>query len=137
MTKDIWEKCQVPDKKKIFPPEVWGGIWGQSLTERRSLYANEGLQVPEGHIPVTRVLVVCIKCGGKVIGLLEVANKETDYDDKDKAFLERIADHIAPVLNARLQRDRQEKERSRFSGGTFSINSIKSEGTTVRASWRF
>ena len=112
MTKDIWEKCQVPDKKKIYPPEVWGGIWGQSLTEKRSLYANEGLQVPEGHVPIIRVLVVCIKCGGKVIGLLEVADKETDYDDKDMAFLETIADHIAPVLNARLQRDRQEKERN-------------------------
>jgi signal transduction histidine kinase len=112
MTTDIWEQCQVPDKTTVYPPETWGGIRGQSLTEKRSLYANEGLRVPEGHAPIIRGLVVCINYGGEVIGLLEVANKATDYDDKDKAFLEAIADHIAPVLNARLQRDRQEKKRN-------------------------
>jgi signal transduction histidine kinase len=112
MTRDIWERCQVPDKTTVYPPETWGGIWGQSLTEKRSLYANEGLQVPEGHLPIISVLVAPIKYGGDVIGLLEVANKATGYDEKDKAFLETIADHIAPVLNARLQRDRQQKERN-------------------------
>ncbi|MHA2380854.1 MAG: GAF domain-containing protein, partial [Candidatus Thorarchaeota archaeon] len=111
MTRDIWEKCQVPDKTILYPPETWGGIWGQSLIEKRSLYANEGLQVPEGHVPIMRVLVVPIKYDEDVIGLLEVANKASDYDDKDREFLETISGHIAPILNARLQRDRQESKR--------------------------
>jgi len=51
--------------------------------------------------------------GGDVIGLLEVANKITDYGEKEREFLETIADHIAPVLNARLQRDRKEREQKR------------------------
>ena len=113
MTRDIWERCQVPDKTTVYPSETWGGIWGQSLTEKRSLYANEGLRVPEGHLPIISVLVVPIKYGGEVIGLFEVANKATGYDEKDKAFLETIAEHISPVLNARLQRDRQEKDRNK------------------------
>ncbi len=111
MTRDIWEQCQVPDKTILYPPETWGGIWGRSLIEKRSLYANEGLRVPEGHVPIMRVLVVPIKYGGEIIGLLEVANKASDYDDKDREFLETIAGHIAPILNARLQRDRQESKR--------------------------
>ena len=111
MTRDIWEQCQVPDKTILYPRETWGGIWGQSLIEKRSLYANEGLRVPEGHVPIMRVLVVPIKYGGEIIGLLEVANKASDYDDKDREFLETIAGHIAPILNARLQRDRQESKR--------------------------
>ena len=113
MTKDIWERCQVPDKTTVYPSETWGGIWGQSLKEKRSLYANEGLRVPEGHLPIISVLVVPIKYGGEVIGLFEVANKATGYDEKDKALLETIAEHISPVLNARLQRDRQEKDRNK------------------------
>jgi PAS domain S-box-containing protein len=113
MTKDVWEQCQLPDKSITFPRERWGGIWGRALTEKRSLYANEGLHVPEGHIPITRVLVVPIMYGGDVIGLLEVANKITDYGEKEREFLETIAGHIAPVLNARLQRDRKEREHKR------------------------
>ena len=111
MTKDIWEQCQIPDKTILYPRETWGGIWGQSLIEKRSLYANRGLRVPEGHIPITRILVVPIKHGGEVIGLIEVANKATDYDDKDRELLETITEHIAPILHARLQRDRQESKR--------------------------
>jgi PAS domain S-box-containing protein len=113
MTKDVWEQCQVPDKAITFPRERWGGIWGRSLKEKRSLYANEGLHVPEGHIPITRVLVAPIMYGEDVIGLLEVANKVTDYGKKEQEFLETIAGHIAPVLNARLQRDRKEREHKR------------------------
>ncbi|NIP27357.1 MAG: PAS domain S-box protein [Phycisphaerae bacterium] len=111
MTRDIWEKCQVPDKTIVYPREKWGGIWGRALKEKKSLYANEGLHVPEGHVPITRVLVVPIIYGGQVIGLLEVANKSTDYSHKDQEFLESIAGKIAPILNARLQRDREERDR--------------------------
>ena len=40
-----------------------------------------------------------------------VGDKPTDYSEKDKKLLETIADHIAPILNARLHRDIQEKDR--------------------------
>jgi PAS domain S-box-containing protein len=111
MTRDIWEQCQVPDKTIVFPRESWGGIWGRALIEKKSLYANGGLRVPEGHISIQRVLVVPIMYHGNTIGLLEVANKATDYNEKDQRFLETIADHIAPVLHARLQRETQERTR--------------------------
>jgi diguanylate cyclase (GGDEF)-like protein/PAS domain S-box-containing protein len=48
-----------------------------------------------------------------LIGQLVVGSKTTDYDEKDKELLESIAGHIAPVLNARLQRDKQDRERER------------------------
>jgi len=113
MTTDIWQKCKVRDKTIVYPPENWGGIWGRALKERKTLYANRDLHVPEGHIPIVRTIVVPILYRKELIGALEVANKETDYDEKDKSYLETIANHIAPILNARLERDKQEKERKR------------------------
>jgi signal transduction histidine kinase len=113
MTRDVWEKCQIPDKTIVYPKEKWGGIWGRALVEKRSLFANQDLHVPEGHIPITSVLVVPIMYTGKAIGLLEVANKSTDYSHKDQEFLESIASKIAPILNARLQRNREERERKK------------------------
>ncbi|MDH4266061.1 MAG: GAF domain-containing protein, partial [Deltaproteobacteria bacterium] len=111
LTRDIWEQCQVPDKTIKYPRETWSGIWGRGLIEKRSLYANEGLRVPKGHIPIIRVLVTPIIYRGEVIGLLEVANKATGYEEKDRDFLEAIASYIAPILRARLQRDFQERRR--------------------------
>ncbi|MCJ2555887.1 MAG: PAS domain S-box protein [Candidatus Thermoplasmatota archaeon] len=111
LTKDIWDQCQMKDKDIVFPRETWGGIWGRALMEKRTLCSNGGFKVPKGHIPVTRALDVPIIHRNEVIGNLLVSNKTTDYDNKDVELLENIANGIAPILNARLQRDRQEEDR--------------------------
>jgi PAS domain S-box-containing protein len=107
MTRDIWDQCRIPDKDIIFPREQWGGIWGRAMLEKKTLYSNKKFKVPEGHIPITRSLNVPIIHQKEVIGIFSVGNKETDYDENDKRLLESISDYIAPVLNARLQRDRE------------------------------
>jgi len=112
-TGEFWDQCQVPEKDIVFPREAWGDIWARALIGKKSLYSNEPLRVPEGHIPILRVVVVPITHQGEVIGILEVANKMTDYDQKDIQLLETIAASIAPILSARLERDRQERESKR------------------------
>ena len=111
LTRDVWERCQVPDKTIIFPRDSWGGIWGRALVEQKTQYSNEPLHVPEGHLPIHRVLVVPILHRGQTIGILEVANKAAAYDGRDIGLLETIANKIAPTLAARLERDRQDRER--------------------------
>ena len=113
MTRHIWDQCKVPDKNIVFHRETWGdSIWPRAIREKKMLYSNEpSALTPEGHIPILRNITMPIFYQGEVIGLFQVANKETDYDEKDIQLLEIIADHIAPILNVRLQRDRQEKAR--------------------------
>lgn len=105
MTRGVWEKCLMSDKTIVFPREAWGGIWGRALVGKRSLYENEDFVVPDGHIPITRALMTPILHREVLIGLFEVANKPTDYGEKDQKLLETIAEYVAPILHARLQRD--------------------------------
>jgi PAS domain S-box-containing protein len=111
MTKDIWDECKIPDKTIVFPRENWGGIWGKALMEKKTLCSNNPKSVPKGHIPISRVLVVPIIFKKKVIGVFTIANKAVNYDDSDRNLLEIVAEKIAPVLNARMQRDMQIKRR--------------------------
>lgn len=111
MTRDIWEQCHMQDKTIVFPRETWGGIWGKALVEKKSIYINETLPVPEGHIAITRALDVPILYQGEVIGNFLVGNKEEDYVERDRVILEIIAEHVAAVLSARLQKERQEQQR--------------------------
>ena len=114
MTKDIWDKCKMPDKEIVFPRETWGdSIWARSIREKETLYSNEPFNVPEGHISINRALMVPIIHDGEVIGLIELANKNTDYGEKDIKRVEAIADYMAPILNVKLQRDRHERARKR------------------------
>jgi transcriptional regulator with GAF, ATPase, and Fis domain/PAS domain-containing protein len=111
LTKDIWDECKIPDKTIIFPREKWGGIWGKSLVEKKSFYSNESMTVPKGHIPMRRALVVPILFKKETVGVFTLANKATDYDKEDQILLEIIAEKAAPILHARLQRDKQFKKR--------------------------
>jgi PAS domain S-box-containing protein len=131
MTREIWENCRVADKSTRCPRERWSGIWGRALTEKKSLYANGGLHLPEGHIPLKRVLVVPVMYKGGVIGLLQVADRVTDYNDDNKRFLEAIADHIAPILHARLWRDREERKREQAEEEYQTIISTSMDGFAV------
>lgn len=111
LTRDIWEECGVSGKTVRFRPEQWGGLWGRALRERKSFSSTGPFSLPEGHIAIDSFLTVPVVCRGEVIGLLGVANKKGEYTDVDREFLEAGADRIAPILQARLQRDRQENER--------------------------
>jgi diguanylate cyclase (GGDEF)-like protein/PAS domain S-box-containing protein len=111
MSRGVWEQCQMPDKTIIFPSDTWGGLWGRALREKKAFYSNGPFPVPEGHIPMHRFLTVPVIYRGEAIGLLSVANKETDYTEKDRETQETIAGHLAPILHARLERDRQERKR--------------------------
>jgi PAS domain S-box-containing protein len=113
MLGDAWEKCSISDKAILFPRKSWGGIWGRALMEGKSLYSNKPGSVPDGHIPISRSLVVPIIHHAEVIGILAVANKATNYVKADVQTLENIARYVAPVLSARLQRNREERMRAR------------------------
>jgi len=114
MTRDVWDQCRVPQKDIIFPRDKWGNsIWCRAILEKKTLHSNEPSYVPEGHIPILRNISVPITYEGKAIGLFQVANKDADYDENDIQILETIAGFVAPVLNARLQRDRELRERER------------------------
>jgi two-component system, cell cycle sensor histidine kinase and response regulator CckA len=111
LTQDIWDKCQVQEKNYIFPKDKWGSsIWGRAIVKKKTLYSNTELKIPEGHIPITRVVCVPIIYHGKTIGIIGIGNKETDYKKIEIDLLEIIASKIAPILDARLKHQFKDKE---------------------------
>ncbi len=111
MTRDIWDACRMEEKHLAFPREAWGGLWGRSLEEKRTLYQNDGLRVPGGHLALHRSLVAPIIHQGELIGQFAVADKPSDYTEKDSHLLESLAAHVAPVLHARIENERLERQR--------------------------
>lgn len=113
MTREVfWRQCNVPNKDIVFPRETWGtSTWCEALRKRRPFHSNRPSKVSDGHVPMNRHISMPIVFQNESIGLLQVANREADYGEEDIAFLRRVADAIAPVLNARIQRDRHEKAR--------------------------
>ena len=112
MIGETWDKCTMEGKSIILLREKWGGIWKEALNNKKMVFVNSGLNPPEGHFPVTRAVCGAIIYGGKLLGLLLVANRDSDYTQADADTLKRISRIIAPVLHLRLQQDRLDKELS-------------------------
>src|ERR1700749_343209 len=102
MTRHIFPQCQVADKNIVFRREIWGGLWGRILLEKRSLIKNDTHRVPEGHLPIGRSFGSPILYRSALIGQFHFANRVRDYSEDDVALLEQICGYVAPVLNARL-----------------------------------
>ena len=114
LTKGVWDECMVTGKSIVFPSETWGGsLWGKAIREKKSLCSNGPFHTPDGHIKINNFLTVPIIFGNNVIGLISVANNENGYTYVDQGLLEEIAGFISPILDARLQRDRQEQVRKK------------------------
>jgi GAF domain-containing protein len=111
MTRHIFPQCQVADKDIVFRREIWGGLWGRILLERKSLIKNDFHRVPQGHLPIGRSFGSPILYRSELIGQFHFANRARDYDENDVALLEQICDFVAPVLNARLRHDEEERAR--------------------------
>jgi PAS domain S-box-containing protein len=112
MTRQIWDKCQVTDKTFIFPRNKWGhSSWPQAIRGKKIIYTNEAsTNIPEGHVGIQRHISLPILFKGEVIGLFQVANKETDYTKADIQLLLDIAEKVAPIMSARLMREKAEEE---------------------------
>lgn len=113
MTRDVFEQCQMPGKSIVFPRDSWGGIWGTALITRKAVLSNSTGKVPDGHIAIRRCVFVPIVDREELIGLLAVANRETDYSTRDLKLMEAVARRIGPILHARLTRDIEEEHRLR------------------------
>jgi len=110
---DVWKKCGVSEKTLTFSQERWTGLWGRALREGKPFCSTGPFHLPEGHVFFSSFLVVPLLYRGDCIGLLAVADKEGGFDKDDGEFLESIAVRTAPILHARLLRDREERERKR------------------------
>ncbi len=114
MTKGVWQECQLQDKKITFPPDCWTGIWGKSLREKTTVIARNNLRLPDGHVKLQRAIATAIVHREELIGQIVLADSKSEYDEQDKRRLESIAEFISPILQAKLQKMREEEERKLY-----------------------
>jgi PAS domain S-box-containing protein/putative nucleotidyltransferase with HDIG domain len=113
MTRHASDQGLAPQKDIVIPQEMWtDNLCAEAIRESQTLSpCGPATLTPPGYSTMERCLTVPLRCYDKAIGILMVADKDTDYDDQDIRRLEMIAATIAPILNDRLQKDRQEQSR--------------------------
>ena len=125
MTLHSWSReamveCRIQDKP-IEYPIIKAGLWGDAVRERRTLIINDyqadhpakkGL--PEGHVPLTRILAVPIFSHGRIVSLGAVANKATEYTEEDAEQINAFVTSVEAILEKRQAEEALRESEERY-----------------------
>jgi PAS domain S-box-containing protein len=87
------------------PDGNYPGLTGHALNTREAFLTNTPDShpatrgVPDGHVPVERFMAVPVMSGGKLLGMVALANPERDYEPADLDAVGRLADYYAVAID--------------------------------------
>lgn len=96
------------------------GVWADAVRQKKPVIHNnyETLAnkngMPEGHGKITRDLIVPVIRGNKVVGVMGIANKPTDFTEKDVEILSFLADVSWEIAENKLNENRLQQSEERF-----------------------
>jgi two-component system CheB/CheR fusion protein len=115
-SKDVMQQCTIREQQTVYQLEKTG-IWGEAVRQARPIMVNDfhgphALKkgYPEGHAPLHRYLTVPVFSGDRIVGVVGVANKDTDYDSTDVRQLVLLMDAAWKIT----EHKRAEEERERL-----------------------
>lgn len=90
-SKNAMSQCNIIDKPIIYPLDKTG-LWGETVRQRKPVFTNDYAGesrwkrgVPVGHVNIVRHLGVPLFEGKRIVAVIGVGNKPSDYDETDAA----------------------------------------------------
>jgi PAS domain S-box-containing protein len=87
------------------------GVWVDCVREKRPVIHNDYSSLPhkkgmpKGHAPVIREMVVPVFRGGRIVAILGVGNKESDYTDADVETAKLLGDFSWEIVERKRVED--------------------------------
>ena len=128
LTRGNYSNNNPKDDGIIIERSDWSGVWGKSLLEKQTIINNSRLALPGRHNTISNALSVPIVNRDELVGQIVLAERQGDYSKDDALNLESVAAWIAPVLSARLDRDRQQVQRIKAENDLLQAQRMESIG---------
>jgi len=104
--------CSIVDKPSTFLISD-AGIWGEAVRARKSLIINDYTAshpakkgLPEGHVPLTRLMVVPVFSSGKIVAVAAVANRTAAYTESDAKHFAAFSEAIQAIIDRKQAEER-------------------------------
>jgi len=124
--------CFIPKDPERNYPVKKAGVWVDCLRERKPVIHNDYPSLPhkkglpECHVPITRELVVPIFDEDKIVAIIGVGNKATDYAEQDINVLTLLAKNAWTLIQRKLAEEERERIRSWLAGVNRILESVLS-----------
>ena len=106
-SKDVMAECRIANPETCYELDKTG-IWGEAVRRRQPIVVNDfpaenpfKKGYPEGHVQLFKFMTVPIFKESRIVGVVGLANKESDYDDIDILQVSLLMEAVWGVLERR------------------------------------
>ncbi|WP_027183207.1 PAS domain S-box protein [Desulfovibrio inopinatus] len=126
MTLQAWSpdakaECSVAESKIVFPIHK-SSMWAKAIREQRSVIVNDyenslesKRELPQGHIPIHRLLMIPLVRNGVVEAMAAVANKANDYTEEDASQISAFVTNVMLLLERRTMEEELKESEKKLS----------------------
>jgi len=119
-SKDVMDECSITDQPTVYKLEKTG-IWGEAVRQRKPIMLNDFQAenplkkgYPKGHAPIHKFMTLPLFAGGKIVAVVGMANKETNYTETDILQLELLMDGVWKVVDTQRAEEALKKSEIRY-----------------------
>jgi len=139
-SKGAMQECSMDYKPTVFYLDQTG-IWGEAVRQRNPIIINDYQAphplkkgYPKGHAHIQRFLEIPVYSDNRIVAVVAVANKESEYDQTDMLQLSLLMDSVWKAVHMKQMEEAlfksEEKYRTVFET-TGSATIIIEEDTTI------
>lgn len=114
------EACHVEKRETTYQLDKTG-IWGEAVRQRKPIIINEFQKenplkkgCPKGHVVMTNFLTIPIFKKEKIVGVVGLANKESDYDEADIISITLLMEAVWTVTESKKAEQALAESEERF-----------------------
>ena len=127
----VMDECTIIDPQTIYQLQKTG-IWGEAVRQRKPILINDFQAehplkkgYPEGHALLHKFLTIPVFIESRIVAVVAVANKETDYTDADINQLTLMMDSVWRITA------RKKAETELIKNRRFLSDLIENSGTII------
>ncbi len=106
--------CKAEGKGQHYPLNNTG-VWADAVRERKAITHNDYVSLEhrkgmtEGHAEIRRELVIPVTRDEKIVAIMGVGNKLTDYEDNDIVLVEALANQVWDIVAKKIAEEEKKK----------------------------
>ncbi len=120
-SREVMRECTIVDPQTCYELDKTG-LWGEAVRQRRPILVNDFAAdhplkkgYPAGHAQLSKYLTVPVFGRGKIVGVVGVANKASDYRETDILQLSLLMEAVWKVVEQRQAEDKERRAVRSFS----------------------
>ena len=112
-SKDVMKQCEVVEPQTVYELDKTG-IWGEAVRQKTAIIINDFQAFnplrkgyPSGHVELFKFMTTPIFQDDKIVAVVGVANKKSDYDDSDVRQVSLLMDSVWRMIDRRQAAERE------------------------------